>query len=54
MNPGDKFLEDGPGVVTKAFPCISFVIPGHFYWFYVRKCLSSVRGLRGSYKEVYV
>ena len=57
MNPGDRSLEDGPGIVTKVFPCISLVVPGHFYWFYWfygGRSLGSVGGLRGSFKEIYV
>ena len=34
MNSGDKSLEDGRGVATKAFPCISLIVPSHFYRFY--------------------
>ena len=33
MNSSDGLLEDGPSIVTKPFPSISFIIPGHFYWF---------------------
>ena len=61
MNSNDRSLEDGPSIVTKAFPGISLIVPGHFYWFgwiYVRiglgsVGLSSVGTLRGSFKEVY-
>ena len=34
MNSSDRSLEDGPSVVTKAFSCISLVVPGHFDRFY--------------------
>ena len=34
MNTSDKSLEDGPGVVTKASPNNSLVVPGHFYRLY--------------------
>ena len=30
MNSRDRSLEDGPSIVTKAFPCISLVVLGHF------------------------
>ena len=56
MNSSDRSLEDGPSIVTKAFPCISLIIPGHFYrfgWIYVCVGICSVGGLRGSFKEVY-
>ena len=61
MNSSDRSLEDGPSIVTKAFPCISLVILGHFYRFYqIYGCvglgsvgLGSVGGLRGSLKKVY-
>ena len=61
MNSCNRSLEDGPSIVTKAFPCISLVVPGYFYWFcriYVGVGLGSVRlgsvgGLRGSFKEIY-
>ena len=33
VNSSDGSLEDGPSIVTKAFPSISFIILGHFYWF---------------------
>ena len=33
MNSRDGSLEDGPSIVTKAFPSISLIIPDHFYWF---------------------
>ena len=33
MNSSDGSLEDGPSIVTKAFPGISLIVPGHFYWF---------------------
>ena len=57
MNSCDRSLEDGPSVVTKAFPCISPVIPGHFYWFYQfygGRSLDSVGGLQRSLKKIYV
>ena len=57
MNPDDRSLEDELGIVTKVFPCISLVVPSHFYsfyWFYGGRSLGSVRGLRGSFKEIYV
>ena len=57
MNSRDRSLEDGPRVVTKAFPCISLVIPRHsywFYWFYDGRGLGSIRGLRGLFKKIYV
>ena len=47
-------FEDGPGIVTNAFPCISLIVPRDFYWFYGGRCLGSVGGLRGSFKEIYV
>ena len=61
MNSSDGSLEDGPSIVTKAFSCISLIVPGHFYrfgWIYVCVGLSSVGigsvgRLRGSFKEVY-
>ena len=56
MNSSDGLLEDGPSIVTKAFPCISLIILGHFYcfgWIYVCVGLGSVGGLRGSFKEDY-
>ena len=34
MNSRDRSLEDGPRVVTKTFPSISLINPGHFYWLY--------------------
>ena len=34
MNLSDKSLEDGPSIVTKAFPCVSLVVLGHYYEFY--------------------
>ena len=57
MNSGDRSLEDRLGVITKEFPCISLVVPGHFYrfyWFYGGRCLGSVGGLEGSFKEIYI
>ena len=62
MTSRDRSLEDGPSIVTKAFPCISLVIPGHFYSFcWIYACvglgsvgLSSVGGLQGSLEKVYV
>ena len=57
MNSHDRSLEDGPKVVTKAFPCIFLLIPSHFYWFYQfygERGLSSVEGFRGSLKRIYV
>ena len=42
-------LEDGPNVVTRVFPYIFLIIPGHFYWFYWfygGRGLGSVRGFR--------
>ena len=33
MNSSDGSLDDGPSIVTKAFPGISLVVPSHFYWF---------------------
>ena len=56
-NSRDRSLEDGPGVVTKAFPCISLVTPGHFYWFYRfygGRGLGNIGGLRVSFKKIYV
>ena len=61
MNSSDGSLEDGPSIVTKAFPGISFIISGHFYWFGTIKSrvglgsvsLGSFGSLRGSFKEVY-
>ena len=57
MNSHEKSLEDGPSAVTKAFLCISLVIPGHFcgfYWFYSGVGFGSVGGLRGSFKKIYI
>ena len=57
VNSHDRSLEDGPSIVTKAFPCISLVIPSHFYWFcriYGCVGLGSVGGLQGSLKKIYV
>ena len=57
MNLGDRSLEDGSDIVSKAFPCISLVVPSHFYWFYRfygGRCFGSVGGLRGSFKKIYV
>ena len=54
MNSRDKSLEDEPSVITKVFPRISLVTPGHFYWFYGGRRLGSVGGLQGSLKKVYV
>ena len=54
MNSGERSLEDGPDVVTKAFPCISLIISSHFYGFYGGRCLGSVKGLQGSFKEIYL
>ena len=54
MNSRDRSLEDGPSAVTKAFPCISLIIPGHFYrfyHFYGGVGLGSVGGLRGLLKK---
>ena len=34
INVSDRSLEDRPCIVTKAFPCISLAILGHFYEFY--------------------
>ena len=55
------FCMLSPSIVTKAFPGISLIVSGHFYWFgwiYVRIGLGSVslggvERLRGSFKEVY-
>ena len=55
MNSRDGSLEDRPSIVTKAFPCISLVVPGHFYWFcwiYVCVGLGSVGVLRESLEKV--
>ena len=57
MNSSDKSLEDRPVVVTKAFPCISLIVPGLFYWFYRfygGRGLGSVGGLKGSLEKIYV
>ena len=57
MNSRDRSLEDGRDVVTKVFPYIFLVIPGHFYWFYQfygGRGLSTVRGLLGLFKKIYV
>ena len=57
MNSRDRSLEDGPNIVTKAFPYISLVVPGRFYWFYWfygRRGLGSDGGLLGSLKKIYV
>ena len=57
MNSGDKSLEDGLGIVTKAFPSIPLAISGHFYWFYRfydGRGLGSVAGLQGLFKKIYV
>ena len=57
MNSHGRSLENGPSVVTKVFPCISLVIVGHFNWFYRINDgfgLSSVGGLRGSLKKIYI
>ena len=54
MNSGDRSLEEGPCVVTNAFPYISLIVLSHFYWFNDGRSLSSVGGLRGSFKEIYV
>ena len=61
MNSRDRSLEDGPSIVTKAFPCISLVIPGHFYWFYRfygGRGLGSVKGVpriskRSTFKRLF-
>ena len=61
MNSSGRSLEDGPSIVTKAFPCISLIIPSHFYRFgWINVCvdldsvgIGSVGRLRGSFKEVY-
>ena len=61
MNSCDESLENRSSIVTKAFPCISLVVPGHFYWFgWIYICvglgnigLGSVGGLQGLFKEVY-
>ena len=57
VNSRDTSLEDKPSVGTKAFSCISLVIPSHFYWFYQIDGgvgLGSVGGLRGSLEKIYV
>ena len=57
MNSRDRSLEVRPSIVTKAFPCISLVIPGHFYWLhqiYAGVGLGGVGGLRGSLEKIYV
>ena len=54
MNLSARSLEEGPSVVTKAFPYISLVVSGHFYGFYSGRCLDGVGGVRGSFKEIYV
>ena len=54
MNSLDMSLEDGPSIVTKAFPGISLVVPGHFYWFswiYVCIGLGSVRDCKDRSKR---
>ena len=56
VNSRNRSLEDGPSVVTKAFPCISLVFLGHFNWFYWingRSSLGSIGGLRGLFKKIY-
>ena len=57
MNSRDMSLEDGPGIVTKAFPYISLVVIGHFYGFhqfYGGSVSVVLGGLRGSLKKIYV
>ena len=57
MNSCDRSLEDGPGVVTKAFPSIFLVVLGHFYWFYQfygGRALGSVGEFLGLFKKIYV
>ena len=61
MNSSDGSVENGSSTITQVFPCISLIIPGHFYWFgwiYVYVDLGSVGigsvgGFRGSLKDVY-
>ena len=39
MSASNRSLEEGPSVVTKAFPRVFLIILGHFYEFYDRRGL---------------